>query len=219
MKGLDKMKMPIWMKKSVVILLSIMTLGLVSPNDFYWFDEAQAQSDNENSHENAVIDEATNAAPTVFIDEKPIDKIEEIDERARLLEDMCEKAEQNSYTKFGDRIGPRIEEEFTTVILPKMEEAIAAYINECPEAELPYIAITENPASGLGEKIFNIYNNKTKENLILFHVRRENIPQDGHWFNFHYHTAADQFVAHHTLGSIFWDKNTPPYWENKSTLV
>ena len=155
------MKLPIWMKKSVVILLSISTLGLVSPNDFYWFGEAKAQPENENSHENAIT------APTIFIDQKSIDEVEEIDERARLLEEMYEKAEQNSYIKFGDRIGPRIEEEFATVILPKIEEAIAAYINECPDEELPYIAITENPASGLGERIFNIYNNKTKENLIL----------------------------------------------------
>jgi len=212
-RGFEKMKLSIWMKKSAVILLSIMTLGLVSPNDFYWLDEAKAtKPPKEKSHENAVL----NAAPTVFINDQPTN---EIDERARLLEDMCEKAEHNSYIKFGNRIGPRIEEEFATVILPKMEEAIAGYINECPDTELPYIAITENPSSGLGEKIFNIYNNKTKENLILFHVRRENIPQDGHWFNFHYHTAADQFVTHHTLGSIFWDKNTPPHWGNKSTIV
>ena len=210
------MKLPIWMKKSVVILLSIMTLGLVSPNDFYWFDEAKATKPTKEKQENGLFAAAEIAAPTVFIDGQPIN---EIDERVRLLEDIYEKVEQNSYIKFGDRIGPRIEEEFTTVILPKMEEAIAAYINECPDAELPYIAITENPASGLGERIFNIYNNKTKENLILFHVRRENIPQDGHWFNFHYHTVADQFVAHHTLGNIFWDKNTPPHWGNKSTLV
>ena len=212
------MKLPIWMKKSVVILLSIMTLGLVSPNDFYWFDEAKATKANkEKSHENAVFSEADmGIASTVFINEQPINIT---DERASIVEGLCEKAEQNSYIKFGNRIGPRIEEEFTTVILPKMEEAIAAYIHECPDAELPYIAITENPALGLGERIFNIYNNKTKENLILFHVRRENIPQDGHWFNFHYHTAADQFATHHTLGSIFWDKNTPPHWGNKSTVV
>lgn len=212
------MKMALWMKKSVVVLLSIMTLGLVSPNDFYWFDEAKAtKPDNDKALENAVFEENSIAAPSVYIESDH--KTEEIDERMRLLENLSEKAEQNSYIKFGDRIGPRIEDEFTSIILPKMEEAIAAYVNECPDAELPYIAITENPSSGLGEKIFNVYNSNTKENLILFHVRRENVPQEGHWFNFHYHTAADQFVAHHSLGSIYWDKNTPPHWGTKATTV
>lgn len=212
------MKMPLWMKKSVVVLLSIMTLGLVSPNDFYWFDEAKAtKPDNDKALENAVFEENSIAAPSVYIESDH--ETEEIDERMRLLENLSEKAEQNSYIKFGDRIGPRIEDEFTSIILPKMEEAIAAYVNECPDAELPYIAITENPSSGLGEKIFNVYNSNTKENLILFHVRRENVPQEGHWFNFHYHTAADQFVAHHSLGSIYWDKNTPPHWGTKATTV
>lgn len=211
------MKWPIWMKKSVVILLSIITLGLVSPNDFNWFDEANAtKPDKKSSLEKAHLEGNGISAPSVYIKEK---QINETDERARLVEVMCERAEENSYIKFGDRIGPRIEEEFTMVILPKMEEAIAAYIAECPDEELPYIAITENPASGLGEKIFNIYNNRTRENLILFHVRRENLPQDGHWFNFHYHTAKDQFAAHHSLGSIFWDKNTPPHWQNKTALM
>lgn len=212
------MKMALWMKKSVVVLLSIMTLGLVSPNDFYWFDEAKAtKPDNDKALENAVFEENSIAAPSVYIESDH--ETEEIDERMRLLENLSEKAEQNSYIKFGDRIGPRIEDEFTSIILPKMEEAIAAYVNECPDAELPYIAITENPSSGLGEKIFNVYNSNTKENLILFHVRRENVPQEGHWFNFHYHTAADQFVAHHSLGSIYWDKNTPPHWGTKATTV
>ena len=212
------MKMPLWMKKSVVVLLSIMTLGLVSPNDFYWFDEAKAtKPDNDKALGNAVFEENSIAAPSVYIESDH--ETEEIDERMRLLENLSEKAEQNSYIKFGDRIGPRIEDEFTSIILPKMEEAIAAYVNECPDAELPYIAITENPSSGLGEKIFNVYNSNTKENLILFHVRRENVPQEGHWFNFHYHTAADQFVAHHSLGSIYWDKNAPPHWGTKATTV
>ncbi|MGN1387043.1 MAG: YpjP family protein [Bacillus sp. (in: firmicutes)] len=212
------MKMPLWMKKSVVVLLSIMTLGLVSPNDFYWFDEAKAtKPDSDKALENAVFEENSIAAPSVYIESDH--ETVEIDERTRLLENLSEKAEQNSYIKFGDRIGPRIEDEFTSIILPKMEEAIAAYVNECPDAELPYIAITEKPSSGLGEKIFNVYNSNTKENLILFHVRRENVPQEGHWFNFHYHTAADQFVAHHSLGSIYWDKNTPPHWGTKATTV
>ena len=61
-------------------------------------------------------------------------------------------------------------------------------------------------------KIFHVYNRLTGEDLLRFHVRRDHPPQDGYWFNFHYHTAEDGFQSHHELGSIYWDRNTPPDW-------
>ncbi|MED4798110.1 YpjP family protein, partial [Priestia megaterium] len=48
--------------------------------------------------------------------------------------------------------------------------------------------------------------------LIRFHVRRENPPKDGYWFNFHYHAAADNFQKHYDLGKIYWNRNMPPKW-------
>ena len=35
---------------------------------------------------------------------------------------MKEKAEENAYQKFGEKIQPKINDEFQTVILPKIEE-------------------------------------------------------------------------------------------------
>jgi hypothetical protein len=81
-----------------------------------------------------------------------------------------------------------------------------------PEESLANLKVTETPGGGLSEKIFHITNSKANEDVIRFHVRRDHPPQQGYWFNFHYHTHHDNFQAHHELGSIYWNKNTPPKW-------
>ena len=197
------MSIPNWMKRSFVILLSILTLGLVSPDDFHWQDEASANKPGKKSlQEERDYSVATATFPT----------IKETSEREKLLEDLYEKAEESSYSKFGERIKPRIEEEFNTIILPKMEETISNYIENCSDEDLVYIGISEKPSKGMGEKIFHIYNKQSGKDIIRFHVRRENPPQQGYWFNIHYHTSQDNYETHHSLGSIYWDKNTPPNW-------
>ncbi|MGM9926871.1 MAG: YpjP family protein [Bacillus sp. (in: firmicutes)] len=208
------MKFQKWMKKSLVVALSILTFGIVTPDDFIWNDEVEAASLSKKSSFEEL------ASVSDFAVNVPIDSIiEEKSEREKLLESFYEKAETISYQKFGERIKPRIEEEFTNVILPKIEEAIALYVNEYPESELKHLTISEKPASGVGEKIFHIYDHNSGQDLIRFHVRRENVPQQGHWFNFHYHTEQDQFAAHHELGSIYWDTNTPPHWASQTNIV
>ena len=196
-----------WMKKSLVILISVLTLGLVTPDDIIWSNGANAEKPEKKSfYENETENNDVIVTNVIELEEKPLN------EKEQILINFQQKAEEVSYLKFGDRIKPRIEEEFNEVILPKMQETIASYIESCPNDDLAYLTISENPSSGLGEKIFHVYNSKTGEDLIRFHVRRENPPQQGHWFNFHYHTNEDQFVTHHDLGSIYWDKNTPPNW-------
>ena len=201
------MRVKRWMKKSLVILVSILTLGLVTPDDILWANEANANKPEKKSfYENETVNDDVIVTNVIEYDEEPLS------EKEQFLINLQEKAEEVSYLKFGDRIKPRIEEEFNEVILPKMQETIASYIEACPNDDLAHLTISENPSSGLGEKIFHVYNSQTGEDLIRFHVRRENPPQQGHWFNFHYHTNEDQFVTHHDLGSIYWDKNTPPNW-------
>lgn len=114
--------------------------------------------------------------------------------------------------KFGSKIGPVIADEFQNVILPKIEKALAEVTEQFPEEDLSYLTISEIPSGGRGEKIFHIYNEKTGKDIIRFHVRRDLRPQEGYWFNFHYHTYHDHFEKHYLLGEIFWDKNTPPRW-------
>ncbi|WP_050615324.1 YpjP family protein [Bacillus testis] len=200
------MNVPKWMKKSLVILVSILTLGMVSPDDFQWQDDAAAHKPDKKS----LQAEEEKAGSYSF--QNSLEEQEPECDREQLAQEFIRVAEESSYAKFGERIKPRIEDEFMEVILPQMEKAITSYIEACPEEDLSNLAISEKPSSGYGEKIFNVYNQQTGKDVIRFHVRRENPPQQGYWFNFHYHTDQDQFITHHELGTIYWDKNTPPKW-------
>ena len=123
---------------------------------------------------------------------------------------MMKEAEEQSYLKFGPKIKPVIEDEFRLVVLPNMEKAINEVTSIFPEEELSYLTVTEIPSSGTSERIFHI--TREYEDIIRFHVRRDRPPQEGYYFNFHYHTYHDQFQTHYTLGEIYWNKNTPPKW-------
>jgi hypothetical protein len=122
------------------------------------------------------------------------------------------QAEFQSYQKFGTKIKPVIENEFREIILPNIEKALEEMAVQFPEEDLKNLTITEHPGTGHSEKIFNINNPGIGKDVLRFHVRRDNPPQAGYWFNFHYHTYHDDFQSHHELGSIYWAKNTPPKW-------
>ncbi|RBP89097.1 YpjP-like protein [Cytobacillus firmus] len=193
--------MPNWLRKSFVVLVTILTFGLVTPSQAFLYEntsqlKASRASDVENSENSAELaeEEDTNFDKDDFI-------------RQMLIE-----AEVQSYEKFGAKIGPVIEDEFNDVILPNIEKAIQEVAVQFPEESLAQLKVTETPGGGLSEKIFHITNSKANEDVIRFHVRRDHPPQQGYWFNFHYHTHHDNFQAHHELGSIYWDKNTPPKW-------
>ncbi|MCS0790341.1 YpjP family protein [Cytobacillus firmus] len=193
--------MPNWLRKSFVVLVTILTFGLVTPSQAFLYEnssqlKASRASDVENSENSAELaeEEDTNFDKDDFI-------------RQMLIE-----AEAQSYEKFGAKIGPVIEDEFNEVILPNIEKAIQEVAVQFPEESLANLKVTETPGGGLSEKIFHITNSKANEDVIRFHVRRDHPPQQGYWFNFHYHTHHDNFQAHHELGSIYWNKNTPPKW-------
>ncbi|RFU60034.1 YpjP family protein [Bacillus sp. V59.32b] len=203
------MKAANWLKKSLVVLVSILTFGLVTPSDFQWL----AQAENGKSPKKDSVQEAD----TQFLHNATSYKREPV-KRELFVEEMLKKAERNSYMKFGEKINVKIGDEFKEVILPKMEETIDQIALQFPEEELIQLAISEKPATGRGEKIFHIYNETTNEDIIRFHVRQENPPQKGYWFNFHYHTYHDQFITHYELGKLYWDKNTPPKWADNAYL-
>ena len=62
-----------------------------------------------------------------------------------------------------------------------------------PEESLQSLAISK-PAGGNNEKIFHVYDTKTGNDLLRFHVRRDHPPQDGYYFNFHYHRFDDGYL-------------------------
>ncbi|KML42444.1 YpjP family protein [Cytobacillus firmus] len=193
--------MPNWLRKSFVVLVTILTFGLVTPSQAFLYEntnqlKASRASDVENSEKGAELVEEENSN---------FDK-------ENFIRQMLVEAETQSFEKFGAKIGPVIEDEFNEVILPEIEKAIQEVAVQFPEESLAELKVTETPGGGLSEKIFHITNSMTDEDVIRFHVRRDHPPQQGYWFNFHYHTHHDQFQAHHELGSIYWNKNTPPKW-------
>lgn len=122
-------------------------------------------------------------------------------------------AENQSFLKFGSKISPIIEDDYRSEILPKIEDVITGHLAKFQGDEAYQdVVISSKPSAGKTEKIFHVYNRLTGEDLLRFHVRQDHPPQDGYWFNFHYHTAEDGFQSHHELGSIYWDRNTPPDW-------
>ena len=192
-----------WLRKSLFVTISILTFGLVTPSQL--INQANAEKINDR-------DVFETQAPDRSIVQANSYVIETEFNRETFMQELIKQAEIQSYQKFGTRIKPVIENEFRKVILPNIEKAIAQTALQFPKDDVKNLTITEQPGAGLSEKIFNIKDSVSGKDIIRFHIRRDNPPQAGYWFNFHYHTYHDQFQSHHELGSIYWDKNTPPKW-------
>lgn len=188
-----------WIRKSFVVLVSILTFGLVTPTQLINNVDAEKPTKRDIFEAASFINEAELAEDSEF-------------DKEQFIDDLIKQAELQSYQKFGTRIKPVIENEFREIIMPNIEKALFNLADQYPNEDLIHLSITESPGKGQSEKIFHIKNNVSNKDVIRFHVRRDNPPQAGYWFNFHYHTYHDDFQSHHELGSIYWDKNTPPKW-------
>ncbi|MDQ0176099.1 YpjP family protein [Bacillus chungangensis] len=194
-----------WMRKSLIVIVSLLTFGIVTPSHALWSENQEADHAAEGRQF------SSNRQLSDPVEETVVENEEE-QGREAFMAMMMEEAVKQSFTKFGKRISPVIADEFRQVILPNIQHAIEMTASQYPDEELSALAITEAPGGGMSEKIFNIYHVETMEDIIKFHVRRDHPPLDGYYFNFHYHTYHDQFQTHYELGTIFWDKNTPPQW-------
>jgi hypothetical protein len=193
-----------WLRKALVVTFTILTFGMIAPPPALTMENAKAEEPPKRDY----IDQLTTPAPIVSIDElEP-----ENDIKSDFLKQAVMQAEKQSLTKFGNKITPVIESEFYSEILPQIEAVITNVSEQFPEDMLHNLGITEQPSGGVSEKIFHIYDKTTGEDVIRFHVRRDHPPQEGYWFNFHYHVYKDNFQGHHTIGKIYWNKNTPPKW-------
>ncbi|QHZ47344.1 YpjP family protein [Bacillus sp. NSP9.1] len=197
--------MKMWMRKALVALFTIATFGLVSP-------PAALMADKPTEHQS--IKETGYTAVYQKREETKSDG-EEASESSfdAYTDEMLNAAEDQSFAKFGNRISPVIEEEYRQDVLPKIEEIIVSHLMTLKDNDAYQdLVVSGKPTAGKSEKIFHVYNRKTGEDVLRFHVRRDKPPHEGYWFNFHYHTAEDGFQTHHDLGSIYWDQNTPPNW-------
>ncbi|WP_419962133.1 YpjP family protein [Psychrobacillus sp. BM2] len=184
-----------WFQKSIIITVALLTFGLISPNHFIW------EQILDNKSPSRAISSDGHDYEQVKIADESVD-----------YGNMADAAREQAYIKFGNRIGPVIQHEFDDVIFPKIQEAIDITIAKATDQKITHLAISEQPSGDYHEKIFNIYNDSTKKDLIRFHVRTDKKPQEGYYFNFHYHLAEDKYSKHYVLGDIYWSKNTPPKW-------
>ncbi|MFC3041107.1 YpjP family protein [Virgibacillus xinjiangensis] len=194
-----------WVRKALVAMITVMTLGMYTPPV-----HLTAEAENEGSETDARQDAERGQAAA--------DTREELDVTLELndqdyLQTLTEKAKEKTLHKLGPRIVPQVEDEFTSVILPKMTDVLEGLVTDQGGGiAVPYYSITEEPSPGVGERIFNIHDDREGKDIAKFHVRRDNRPLEGYWFNFHYHLSQDGFEQHHDIGEIYWDKNMPPKW-------
>ncbi|MFC7687207.1 YpjP family protein [Ureibacillus sp. GCM10028918] len=196
-----------WLQKTLVITVALLTFGLITPNHEIWdsLDNSQANNGSQGSN---IESNPTEQVSTIVEDSFANGDNNDTPD----LEPILVAAKEQAYIKFGPRIAPVISDEFETKIYPKLEEVIELTLTRLDSDSLKYLAISNQPSGEYNEKIFNISNGTSGKDLIRFHVRTEKRPQEGFYYNFHYHTAEDNFVAHHSLGDIYWSKNTPPKW-------
>ncbi|WP_216827486.1 YpjP family protein [Alkalihalobacterium elongatum] len=214
-----------WLRKSFFVAITILTLGTVTPPPHLYSNEPEAKSpsdleisqkdkSSEEVHIITQLEEELSSGTSELL--LPWDEVAEGTNSDELLSKWVDytvhHADLQAMNKFGTKIKSKIEEDYRELILPKLEETITSISINSDEELLRNLSITNDPADGQGEKIFHVYDTRSGEDLYRFHVRRDQPPKQGYWFNFHYHTAADNFETHHELGTIFWDKNTPPNW-------
>lgn len=204
--------MPKWLRKTLITLITVCTFGLVTPPSYLYIDEVKA---DKSSKEGYIRPHDPHPIVVQALESEQEDGQEEpIYDAETFVHFAMEQAERQSMEKFGSKIAPVIEDEFKDVILPEIERVLSDLVIQWPEEQFRDLQISEKPAGGYGEKIFHVYNRETGQDVLRFHVRRDHPPQDGYWFNFHYHTWEDQFQKHYPLGNIYWDVNTPPKWLN-----
>jgi hypothetical protein len=191
-----------WIRKSFMVLVSIVTFVVVTPSQFI---------NNVNAEKPAEKDVFEAASPSINAIQSPPFRESKLN-KEEIVEELIKQAEQQSYQKFGPRIKPVIEQEFRDLVLPNIEKAIEETAAQYPNEDLQNLIITEEPGRGFSEKIFSLKNRFTNMDIVRFHVRRDHPPQGGYWFNFHYHTYHDNFLHHHELGALYWAKDTPPKW-------
>ncbi|MFG6149753.1 YpjP family protein [Halobacillus sp. B23F22_1] len=196
--------MKLWIRKIFVVLVAIMTLGLYIPPTDVEMDASEKKEVSSKEDQNGL-----NFSTEEAVEHGAVESSETPDDYVHTI---TAQAKDQMISKMGPRILNKVEDEFEKDIFPKVEYALEMIVSDAGEEEIPYYEITEESRAGYGEKIFTIYDARTKEEVARFDVRRDNRPGEGFWFNFHYHLNEDQFEEHHDIGEIYWDKNTPPKW-------
>ncbi|SDO55381.1 YpjP family protein [Alkalicoccus daliensis] len=200
--------MKLWMRRLTIIMMSVLTLGAYIPQ-LDWDDDRKDKDTELPNGEKNSADSAFDEVSDSSLDLEDEEDLWSIDE---YIDNMNMQAREQMLSKLGPKIVNRVEDNLLQEILPQMEEVISSIYEQSDDQAPPKLTITEHPSTGYGEKIFHIYDEDEETDVVRFHVRRDMKPKQGYFFNFHYHLKEDGFEEHHTLGDVYWDKNTPPKW-------
>ncbi|WP_026688827.1 YpjP family protein [Alteribacter aurantiacus] len=211
--------MKLWFQKISIVLITFMTLGMFIPPTYLdtnaqsskGLDDTDADGDLASlSEEDAGLpeDELDLDDDDLLLDDDLIDG-ETLEEA---IERITDEAKEQTLRKLGPKIAKQVEDDVLNAIMPNIEEVLNTIVEQAEDNRYQNFVVAEEPAAGYGERIFNIYDSEANEDVAKFHVRRDNRPKNGYWFNFHYHLSSDGFEEHHELGEVYWDKNTPPKW-------
>ncbi len=215
--------MPKWLKQAFVTFVTVITLGAVAPSSAPVPRETTKVPNMDvqgqktpfgipDSHHEATV-ETKESRKKKKDWSTLVSDTQDPDQLLALLSDFAaEQAKDQGMKKFGPSIGTKIGDTYTQTIVPKFGEAVAEFGKNADFETILNMAVSDNPSAGQGERILHFYDERTGQDLIKFHVRRDHPPMDGYWFNFHYHTASDNFQTHYEIGKIYWSKNTPPGW-------
>lgn len=202
--------MKIKLKKILVMIVAVMTLGFyVPPLNL----DINAEAENRKTESDKKNDDTSDSLvydTSVYLDDLSDPEIYEPDPAEVLLD----QAKNYIIEKLGSKIAIELEEDLSENILPNVELVVADLIEMKGADQIVDLSIIESQVTGYGEKIFDLYDGESNQIIAKFHVRRENRPQDGYWFNFHYHLADDQFEAHYGIAEVYWSKDTPPKWRS-----
>jgi hypothetical protein len=193
-------------RRFLVTLIAIFTFGLIIP-DFGIHQKSEELNPNTfgvDEKQESITKESRYSYPDTVTKSEVVD---------RLIANTYVKANELTKLKFGTVIDEKIGHTFEELILPKIVETVKLASVDWDTETIQHLNFTNNPPGGLSEKIFNVYDERSGNDVLRFHVRRENPPKQGHFFSFHYHEKNDAFEKHYELGKIFWDKNTPPKWK------
>lgn len=207
---------PVFLRKSLMTLAAILTLGAALP--FMPSHTVERPSDkgnfqSEKEQAPGLKKERTNEAQSPAWSED--DQSDLANQRQLILLFsiyVSRELREQGLQKFGARIRTKIGDQYVNEIVPAFLPAIKQISSGHDATWVGQLAVTHEPASGMGERILHVYQRESGQELLKLHVRRDHPPQDGFWFDFHYHTIADHFQKHHPLKRIYWGKDTPPKW-------
>lgn len=112
---------------------------------------------------------------------------------------MGNKIRKIAYDEFKDRV----EEEIWSEV-----ESLHEHYNGDIDYEGPESSSARNGINQ-GEKVFNIFDKKTKRDLLRFHVKKRDNDRS---IEFHWHKSDDNFEWHHGQIKITRNNQFPKYW-------